>query len=96
MKKKPVKLAVEPVKQDVYNNTTFTMDEIKKFQVLGTTASKWRQRDVTLLQHPTDANSVVSVGVAFDRTAVVIAVEPREDWKTALDYAARGKVYVSE
>ena len=80
----------------IHNHTTFTMKEIVELQALGTTVSKWRGRDITLLQHPTDADSVVSVGVTFDHTSIIISVESKNEWATALDYAAHNKVYVSE
>jgi hypothetical protein len=83
----------------VHNNTPFSLDEIAKFAVLGETVNKWRQRNITLYQHPTETDMVVSVGTIFgqlDYSMTVIAVEPKDAWATALDYAAHGKVYVSE
>lgn len=80
----------------VHNNTPFNLDTIAGFVKLGNTVNKWRQRNVTLLQHPTEPNNVVSVGTTFDQSMQVIAVESKDAWIKALDYASRGKVYVSE
>ena len=64
--------------------------------VIGATVSKWRERNITLLEHPLDPGKVISVGVTFDGRMTVIAEEPRTAWATALAYIASGKVYVSE
>jgi len=79
----------------IHNNTQFTLEQIQQFPVLGTTVNKWRERNITLHQHPHDENMVVSVGVTFDRNMTVISEETKQDWVTALDYAAHGKVYTS-
>jgi hypothetical protein len=78
------------------NGTKFSLENIEKFELLGHTVNNWRQRRINLYAHPTDPNLLISVGVAFDRTAVIVCEEPREQWATALDYAKRGKVHVAE
>lgn len=72
------------------------MAQIGTFPLLGETVNKWRQRNILLYAHPSEAQSLVSVGTTFDGALTVAAVEPRESWIVALDYASRGKVYVSE
>lgn len=79
-----------------YNNTTFTEEQIGGFLVLGHSVSKWRQRNNTLYQHPTDAERIISVGVTFDGSMKVICDDDRNAWGRELDYAAHGKVYVAE
>ncbi len=79
----------------VHNNTTFTVDEVKALKPLGDTTNKWRQRNIILFQHPNDADRVISYGTTFDGGMIVIADELKTDWIVALDYASRGKVYVS-
>ena len=84
------------VKMEIANKTKWSLAEIAAMPVLGTTVSNWRQRDITLHQHPNDADSVISVGITFDQRLTVVAEETKEMWFTALDYASRGKVYVSQ
>ncbi len=79
----------------LYNNTPFTAAELAALPVLGTTVNMWRGRTITLYGHPTDPARLVSVGVFLDGSTTVIADESRDEWATALDYAARGKVYTS-
>lgn len=79
----------------VHNNTTFSEADIDKFPVLGTTVNNWRGRKIELREHPHDANRVISIGTTFDGKVKVIADEPKSDWAVALEYASRGKVYVS-
>ena len=80
----------------IHNCTPFTEEEIVAFSVLGHTRNSWRQRMIDLYAHPTDIDQLVSVGTTFDGTMRVIAVEPRSSFATALDYASRRKVYVSD
>mgnify|MGYP000367212845 CR=1 FL=1 len=79
-----------------HNNTPFTAEVLATLPVLGTTVNKWRGRTIALYGHPTDPERLVSVGVTFDGSMTVVADESRAEWATALDYAARGKVYTSE
>lgn len=80
----------------VHNHTHYTLAEIRTFPKLGTTVNKWRGRNIDLYQHPSRADHVISVGITFDGEMTVVVSEPKTDWATALDYAAHGKVYVSE
>ena len=77
-----------------HNNTIYTESEIGAMPELGQTRSNWRQRHVVLRQSPR-AGHVVSVGVTFDQTMRVISEESVDMWRTALEYAANGKVYES-
>lgn len=79
-----------------HNNTPFSLEEIRSFKVIGTTINGWRQRNVALIQHPTEPDKVISRGTTFDRRMCVISVEDKSQWATALDYIAHGKVYRSE
>ena len=80
----------------VANNTIFTLEEIQTFPLLGITINNWRGRRISLYQHPTMTDYVVSVGTTFYRSLQVIATETKSGWATALDYAEHGKVYTSE
>ena len=84
------------MKPKVYNNTSLTLDEVNALPLIGKTVSNWRQRNIELRQHPSDGTLLVSVGTTFDEKMVVIAIEKRTDWTTALDYIKHGKVYVSQ
>jgi hypothetical protein len=93
----PKTSATKPAaKKEVANRTIYTLEEIAKFPVLATTTSNWRQRNITLYQHPIHADSVISVGITFDGTLTVVAEELKDQWATALDYAKHGKHYVSQ
>jgi hypothetical protein len=83
-------------KTEICNNTQFALEEIAKMPLLGRTTNNWRQRNINLHQHPTETDTVVSVGTSFDGNRIIICQEPKLSWFTALDYAERGKVYVSE
>ena len=80
----------------IFNHTSFSQSTIESFSYLGFTVSKWRQRNIKLYQHPTEPQTVISVGTTFDNEMMVIAAEPKSGWQTALDYAGRGEIYVSE
>lgn len=78
------------------NNTSFPVQEIEKFPVLGKTVNKWRQRNITLYAHPSNPDRLISVGITFDGTRTIICDEEKKQWTVALEYASLGKVYVSE
>lgn len=79
----------------VHNNTAFTTAELAALTVIGTTINHWRGRNITLYNHPTDPARVVSVGVTFNGDTTVVCDDARDDWATAIAYAAAGKVYVT-
>jgi hypothetical protein len=80
----------------IHNNTSFTYEEITKFKRLAITINEWRQRNITLYQHPNDPERVISVGVTFNNSMIVVADEAKTLYQTALDYAKRGKIYTNE
>jgi len=87
----------DPQRAEVHNHTPWSLAEIEtSFPYLGRTVNNWRGRGVALYAHPSDQTALVSVGVTFNGLMTVVAVEPRSDWTTALDYIQHGKVYVSE
>jgi len=96
MKNKPLTKPQPKSAPSVYNRSGFTQEEIDKLNFLGVTISKWRQRNIKLYQHPTDETKVISVGEAIDNSMIVIALEDKLSYATALDYIAHGKVYMSE
>ena len=87
------------VERIVHNNTPFTETEVTMLKVIGKTVNNWRMRSVLLLEHPTDPEMVVScaVGNRPENSHICwICVESREDWATALDYIAHGRIYVRD
>ena len=78
-----------------HNHTPYSETEIAALHQLGTTRSLWRQREILLYQHPTDAALLITVGTTFDRTMRVIVVECKTAYATALEYAHYGKIYIS-
>jgi hypothetical protein len=83
-------------KVTIYNNTNFTDEEISNFPVIGKTINNWRQREIEIRTHPTDGTKVITIGTTFNGNMIVIADEDRTGYTTALEYIARGKVYVSQ
>jgi hypothetical protein len=79
-----------------HNHTPWPYEDIQKFPYLGAMINNWRERNVALFAHPTDETLLVSVGITFDTTMCVVAVEPRKAFAVALDYSARGKTYTAK
>lgn len=74
----------------VYNNTKLPLDAIVKLPVVGVCRNEWRQRDVTLRR--AGPGLVISTGVSFDQSMVVVAVERDEEHGHTL--AAWPRTYV--
>lgn len=68
-----------------HNHTPFTIAEITAMPLMFTVQNNWRQRNVTVYEHPSDAGKVVSVGISFDQRMVVIAEETREEWARQIE-----------
>ena len=94
--RKSARPSVRPAAPAVHNHTPYTPEQVAGLVLLGRTVSSWRQRNISLYQHPEMADQVVSVGVTFDQAMTVLSVEPKSAWVTALAYAARGHVYISQ
>lgn len=80
---------------EIHNQSLYSLEEINGFERLATTLNKWLCRNVTLFQHPEQEDLVISVGTTYDKSLIVVAVDPKPMWEKALDYATAGKVYVS-
>ena len=92
LKNKPTK----PVIPVVHNNTNVVAEDLANLPILGFAVNKWRGRRITLRAHPSDESRLISVGETFCGTMIVICDEEKSAWSVELDYASRGKVYVSE
>jgi hypothetical protein len=75
------------------NSTPFTLAEIENWPLLLTVKNNWRQRLVTVYSHPTDANSVVTVGKPFDGSGPIICIERREEWSSCFARSEKFQVY---
>jgi len=64
----------------IHNSTLYTPEQIAAQPVLFTVKNNWRQRNITVHEHPALPESVISVGVNFDGKMTVIADETREQW----------------
>jgi hypothetical protein len=67
--------------QDESNTTQYTLEQIKKLPVLKTFKNDWRQRYVTVHQHPDDKNMVISVGIPFNKGGATICEETKADYQ---------------
>lgn len=79
-------------KAKLYNQTSFTAEDVAMMPILVTIKNLWRQRTVYVHQHPTDPESVVSHGVAFDETFENYCVEPKSAFAFEL---SQGKPFVT-
>ncbi len=67
---------------EVKNNTKFEIVEILQQPVLHHYKSNWRQRDVTLFEHPEDNTRVLSIGITFCGSKMIVCDDP----KTSFEY----------
>jgi hypothetical protein len=58
---------------------------------IGSFRTNWRQRDVDIYDHPTDKDSVVTVGTGFGGGTNCTAIEPRASYHAAI--GTFGKVF---
>ncbi len=67
------------------NNTDLDLDQIQQFKILKIVRSEWRQRDITLHEHPENKSLLYSVGRPFlDPNNPVICCETRDSWEREL------------
>ena len=70
-----------------HNNTSWPNIEVMLADLLHPIKygrNHWRGRDITLYEHPTDNDRIISVGTTFDGSMRVIADELRSDWHREL------------
>jgi hypothetical protein len=78
-------------KAKLFNQTSFTPEDVATMSLLVKIRNLWRQRVVYVYQHPTDPESVVSHGIAFDETWENYCVEPKSAFAFEL---SQGKLFV--
>lgn len=57
-----------------------------KLKLLGTFRNNWRERNVSLYEHPTDPESIVSVGVGFHDGKETVCEELRIAYMSQLEH----------
>ena len=79
----------------IYNKTGYVLNDLQTLPKIGTVRSNWRKRLIDL--YATPDGKVLSVGTAFDRSLIVMALEERSDWADALAFFAcnSGMVYTT-
>ena len=65
---------------DEVNHTPYTLETIKGFCFLMMLDNKWRQRKVSVYQHPLFHDRVITVGVPFDGGGAIICDENKSLW----------------
>lgn len=75
-----------PIIPVVHNNTPYTPEQIQEQPVVGRVTNKWRERNITLYEHPENPENVISVGKSFCGNKIVVAVEKRTAWNRAIYY----------
>lgn len=68
-----------------YNRTSLSIAEIENLPIVKVGKNNWRNRDITLYQHPEHADRVISDGITFDQTLRVICDEAKSDWTRELN-----------
>jgi hypothetical protein len=77
------------------NSENITLETVKGKPVIGRLKNNWRQRDVTVYDHPTNPNMVVSVGVPFGSSEkdAVVCVEEREAFARVINLYPKTATY---
>ena len=71
---------------NIHNHTKFQPQNIIEHEtLLKRVRNLWRQRDIELYQHPEKNDSVISIGITFDKSMMVMVEESKEDWKRELN-----------
>ena len=78
----------------IYNNTEYTYEVLTARPALGCYKDNWRQRTVIL--YPWNDRELVSVGVTFDRSKTIIAIEEIKFFARPLDAWKYGRSYTAE
>lgn len=70
------------------NREVFTFDQAKKLPQIGALRNNWRRRHVSVHQHPTNPNLVVTIGIPFDKPTdqnlFIVVVETADDYTQAI------------
>lgn len=73
------------------NRTAFAPEAIKAMPVLFTVRNNWRNRNVSVYQHPEQQDRVLTIGESFDGLLTVIADETKADYAHEFNLFAIGK-----
>jgi hypothetical protein len=79
--------------RDIISLSGWELDDVRKLDTIGFQNNQWRQRNVTVYQHPINADKVVTVGESFDDTKVFICEEYKDDWKNCIRKFPRTDVF---
>jgi len=71
---------------ETFNPTCVPDDMVRELTVLKTGRNNWRNRNITLYQHPVHADRVISDGMAFDASKRVIADDAKAEWMLGIPY----------
>lgn len=78
----------------VINNTSYPIEDIKKMEPIGKCRNNWRQRNITLYQHPTLPDRILSIGIHFNEEQTIVCDELKQDHRNTLE--AFPKTYIYE
>ena len=76
---------------DESNNTGFELATIETWPLLFTVRNNYRERTVTVYNHPTDTELLITVGKPFDGGGPAICWERKSDWRSSLARAEAGQ-----
>jgi hypothetical protein len=71
----------------IHNNTTFSLEEVRKFKRYGSFMNEWRRRLVDVYEHPSDPARLVTVGANHQTNTYWICDEPYTDYKRRIENA---------
>jgi hypothetical protein len=69
------------------------LDDVRKLDAIGFQNNQWRQRNVTVYQHPINVDKVVTVGESFDDTNIIICEESKDNWQNCIRKFPRTDVF---
>jgi hypothetical protein len=75
------------------NDEGFTKDSLKTLKVIGVMRNNWRQRMVTICQHPTRQDDVVTFGTPFDEGETIVCVEPKIHFENCIQIFPKTHIY---
>jgi hypothetical protein len=75
------------------NSEGITAKDVEGKPVIGLLDNKWRQRRVTVYDHPTNPDMVISVGQPYDNSEAIVCVEPREEYTRVINLYPKTAIY---
>lgn len=79
----------------IHNNTIYTYEEVKQFKYIGSSVSVCGRKYFTLYWHPMFKDKIVSVGLAFDFSKIIIECHAKVLWGQVLNKIEAKEFHIS-